>query len=334
MKAVEEIKVEELASQSISCSSMCLSLDWDQANIEFNSNIAVGLSDGFVSVVSLREAQMQVENAWKAHGFEVWAVAYDSYRPDLLYSGADDCNFCGWDLRENSDHSIFRNTKSHRMGVCSIQKSPEWEYSVITGSYDECLRLWDMRLMERPVVQESVCLGGGVWKLKCHPSNGNLVLAACMHNGFAIVRLEKDGLKIAEEYKGHESLAYGADWFKGNVSRLKRWQAGVPGIRSNKDMLDQEEDFLQCANCEFENVEDSSMNSGQHAGKSIVTNECIIQEISIENGPSKRYYAESAYLGTGSLVATCSFYDKALHIWEPKTPVFDVDLKSGDNQVS
>lgn len=83
----------------------------------------------------------------------------------------------------------------------------------------------------RPLVETE--LGGGVWRFKC---NGELVLAACMHRGFVIVRIDGEVVEVVEEYLGHESLAYGADWYD-------------------------------------------------------------------DDGRS--------------LVATCSFYDKAMHVWEP-----------------
>lgn len=321
VQVTDNVKIKELVSENISCSSMCLTVDWDQFDASLSSNIAVGLSDGLVSVVSLSEAQMQIEHTWKAHMFEVWTVAYDSQRHDILYSGADDCNFCGWDLRESSYQPIFRNTKSHRMGICSIQNCPARENCIITGSYDECLRLWDTRLMEKPVLQESVGLGGGVWKLKFHPSNGNLVLAACMHNGFAIVRLEDDGIKIVEEYKGHDSLAYGADWFKGDVSKIERCWLGVPCIDSSFDqgvhLLDDR---------------DSSKNCGQQKDNNIATAQQIDSGNSLDDGPSgKRNFEERPYERACSLVATCSFYDKALHIWKPKTPVYDAILNSADD---
>jgi WD40 repeat protein len=323
-QATENVKIRELVSKNISCSSMCLTVDWDQVDASLSSNIAVGLSDGLVSVVSLREAQMQIEHSWKAHMFEVWTVTYDSHRSDILYSGADDCNFCGWDLRESSYQPIFRNTKSHQMGICSIQKCPDRENCIITGSYDECLRLWDTRLMDKPVLKESVGLGGGVWKLKFHPSNGNLVLAACMHNGFAIVRLEDDGIKIVEEYKRHDSLAYGADWFKGDISKIERCWLDVPEISCIENRLDQEEHFLD--------GRDSSKYSGQQKDNNIVTDQQIDAGNSFDNGSSgKRIFVERAYEKTCSLVATCSFYDKALHIWKPKTPVYDANLNSVDD---
>lgn len=59
-----------------------------------------------------------------------------------------------------------------------------------------------------------VSCGGGVWRLKYHPKKESYLVAACMHDGFKLLKLTKEQqeLELIEEYKGHGSLAYGADW--------------------------------------------------------------------------------------------------------------------------
>ena len=59
------------------------------------------------------------------------------------------------------------------------------------GSYDQRLRVWDARMPAAPLLAEAVDTGGGVWRVKWHPSDESLVLAACMHAGFAIARCEQ-----------------------------------------------------------------------------------------------------------------------------------------------
>ncbi|KAF8046415.1 hypothetical protein N665_2269s0001 [Sinapis alba] len=100
------------------------------------------------------------------------------------------------------------------MGVCCILPSPSESYSIFTGSYDETLRVWDTGSVSRPVNEVSVSLGGGVWRIKHHPSLSGVVLAACMHNGFAVVKVDDGKGEAMESYNKHESLAYGADWYK------------------------------------------------------------------------------------------------------------------------
>ena len=52
-------------------------------------------------------------------------------------------------------------------------------------SYDERVLLWDIRSPQRPVKETAV--GGGVWRVKWHPVNPDLMATACMHNGFQIL---------------------------------------------------------------------------------------------------------------------------------------------------
>ncbi|XP_062029492.1 uncharacterized protein LOC133745432 isoform X2 [Rosa rugosa] len=232
--------LREIADEKIS-SSMCLFLDWNPSA----TSITVGLSDGSVSIVSVGESQLETQESWKAHDFEVWTTSFDTHQPQLVYSGSDDCKFKCWDLRDGPSKLAFQNSKVHTMGVTCIAKNPNDPNTVLTGSYDEYLRVWDVRSISKPVNETSTCLGGGVWRIKYHPFVSGLVLAACMHNGFSIVKINGDKTQVIETYTKHESLAYGADWHR---------------------------------------------------------------EVSFREGKEN-----------STLVATCSFYDRLLRIWMPKS---------------
>lgn len=202
--------LKDMTAEKIS-SSMCLCLDWNPSA----TSITVGLSDGSVSIVSLLESQMEIQQEWKAHDFELWATSFDIHQPQLVYTGSDDCKFSCWDLRDSPSNLVFKNTKVHKMGVCCIVKSPSDPNILLTGCYDEYLRVWDVRSISKPVNETSICLGGGVWRIKLHPFVPGLVLAACMHNGFAVVKIDGDKAEVIETYSKHGSLAYGADWQRG-----------------------------------------------------------------------------------------------------------------------
>ncbi|KAL3746180.1 hypothetical protein ACJRO7_015173 [Eucalyptus globulus] len=173
------------------------------------SSIIVGLSDGSVSLLSRSESELEIEQEWKAHDFETWAASFDVHQPHLLYRVSDDCKFSCWDVCNYPSKSVFRNTKEHKMDVCCIMKSITDPNVVLTGSSDEHIRVWDIRSISKPVNQSSICLGGGVWNIKQHPHVPSLVLAACMHNGFSLVDLRGEEIKIVETYNRHSSLAYG-----------------------------------------------------------------------------------------------------------------------------
>ncbi|OIW16403.1 hypothetical protein TanjilG_19119 [Lupinus angustifolius] len=206
--------LKQMTSEKIS-DSMCLYLDWNPSE----TSITVGLSDGSVSIVSLCESKLEVQQEWKAHDFELWTTSFDIHQPNLVYTGSDDCKFSCWDLRDSPSNLVFQSSKVHKMGVCCIEKSPHDPNSLLTGSYDEYLRVWDLRFISKPVNETSISLGGGVWRVKHHPFIQGLVLAACMHNGFAIVAIKGDKAEVLETYKKHDSLAYGADWQRGEANQ-------------------------------------------------------------------------------------------------------------------
>lgn len=91
-------------------------------------------------------------------------------------------------------------------------------------SYDNSVRLFDVRKPLVPLTQADV--GGGAWRVKWHPypSRKNDLLVACMHDGFKVVRFGGLGdssavndasagtWEIVKRFDEHESLAYGVDW--------------------------------------------------------------------------------------------------------------------------
>lgn len=111
--------------------------------------------------------------------------------------------------------------------LLSAENHPFSPHLLATGSYDERVRLWDTRNMRAPL---SMCgasrqSGGGIWKVKWHPSPSYpfLLLAAGMRSGaFVVDTREKASepnqlLMLSHQLQppvSSEALAYGVDWCK------------------------------------------------------------------------------------------------------------------------
>ncbi|KAL4897739.1 hypothetical protein BDV59DRAFT_168464 [Aspergillus ambiguus] len=122
--------------------------------------------------------------------------------------------------------------RHHTAGVTSILPLPlplhEGAPLLLTGSYDECLRVYHAT---RPgEVLAETCLGGGVWRLQLLKTDRVeerdewvfLVLASCMHAGTRVVRITWKmtdaavGWKtdVLAEFTEHESMNYASDVWK------------------------------------------------------------------------------------------------------------------------
>lgn len=110
-------------------------------------------------------------------------------QPHTVFTGADDCAFKAWDVRTlcttpisydtnqtESPVCTYRNTKSHEAGVCTLSPSPHVPHILATGSYDERVRLWDLRQPARPLLCAEVGATCVPWLL-----NYMLLLPAAAH---------------------------------------------------------------------------------------------------------------------------------------------------------
>jgi len=193
----------------IDADALCLSIDWFKSKLP--DKVAYSLSSGYLALVQLTENGPVLTDTWKAHSLETWIIACDRENENILYSGSDDCLLRMWDLRNGTDRACF-TSKQHLMGVCSFQTHPTRDHIFCSGSYDESVVIWDNRCMRTPLSEFPT--GGGVWRLKWHPHGQDILLAACMYNGYKIIDYESclSAPKLKCSYDKHDSLAYGVDW--------------------------------------------------------------------------------------------------------------------------
>ena len=219
---LENSQLSELCRSSPADDSMCLSLDWNNrvATPSNEPEIIVSESNGQVAHWTLKQDQLICNRKWAAHNLgkmpiEVWIAAFNYHETNTVYTGGDDGTWKGWDLR--STRPSF-TSHAHAAGVCSIQSNPHQAHSLLTGSYDSMIHLWDTRRIDEPI--QSFETHGGVWRLKWHPTEPTKFVAACMRAGFQVFDVRDDGLERTCHYTKHESLAYGVDWSYANPQRI------------------------------------------------------------------------------------------------------------------
>lgn len=141
--------------------------------------IAVTLSDGTTCVCmgsdtkapwadhSVTTVEMMAD-----HSLEPWTLAFS---PDnaLVFSGGDDAVLRCTSLTlpapdaeedEHESSSVWSDRKIHQAGVTAIL--PLTNELLVTGSYDDHIRLISAPAVGRKQVLAELNLGGGVWRLK------------------------------------------------------------------------------------------------------------------------------------------------------------------------
>ena len=126
--------------------------------------------------VSVEEAAGTAKQV-SEHELEAWTLSF-SHDGSALYSGGDDANLRFSTLApsksqesEDEDEDTFtpiqwQDRRSHQAGVTAILPLASEENILITGSYDDNIRVLHAPLMGRKQILAEQNLEGGVWRLK------------------------------------------------------------------------------------------------------------------------------------------------------------------------
>lgn len=170
-------KLKQTSSKQISdTETLVLDLLWHPSRAEI---IAVTLSDGTVSLCQSDDST----NPWSSsgqttitelttHSLEPWTLAFS---PDAshVFSGGDDAVLqsmqVSCDSEPDQDASpssatLWTDRRTHEAGVTAIL--PLANDLLITGSYDDNIRLISAPPVGRRQVLADLNLGGGVWRLR------------------------------------------------------------------------------------------------------------------------------------------------------------------------
>ncbi|MCJ1382194.1 hypothetical protein MMC17_005306 [Xylographa soralifera] len=246
---VHSVNLERLLIvQAFDPAILVLSLAWHPSP-ERSTEIAVSLSDGNIALVDYNKTPA-TQFVTEAHSLEAWTVLW-SYLENtssdcVLYSGGDDSGLRAFhpeqlrsDVRADDGDTestvsavapIF-NTKIHGAGVTAILPiifvCDSMPKTILTGSYDEYIRVLALSPNGVWKVLAEKCLEGGVWRLKqiANLENNSMfsstesscyVLASCMHAGVRVLEICNTGdeiwsIKVLYKFEEHGSMNYGSD---------------------------------------------------------------------------------------------------------------------------
>ena len=204
--------------------------------------MAASLSDGYLAICSAGEDISSIVRV-RAHEQEAWTVIWampsshqaGSEEPirQYLLSGGDDSMlakhtaiFSAADAILAQHEPCSQDVKTHSAGVTAILPINGCDEVIVTGSYDEYIRVLIPPSCGRGTarVLAEKHLGGGVWRLsrlfsEQRDQHANItkfnVLASCMHAGARVVQIEQLAgmwsIKVIAEFTEHESMNYASD---------------------------------------------------------------------------------------------------------------------------
>ncbi|EDW34097.1 GL21757 [Drosophila persimilis] len=141
---------------------------------------------------------IDAKNIFTGHNAPVRDVAWHNQQQTVFGSVADDRKLMIWDIRNGNTTKPLFNVDAHADAVTCLSFNPISEYTLVTGSADKTVALWDMRNLKNKLHS----LGahqGEITQIHWNPSNENIVASASSDCRLNVWMLSKIGDKQCSE---------------------------------------------------------------------------------------------------------------------------------------
>lgn len=193
------------------------------------------LQDGMASHTFGPDHNSPICRVLNTHDLEAWTLAF-TFSGRGVFSGGDDGTLRYSSIRSSESTELGEDSKVpvpayswiekkiHNAGVTSIL--PLSEDIVVTGSYDDHIRVIHVPTHGRKILLAEANVGGGVWRLKKiiqdpeiwegQAEASFIIVASCMHVGTRIITLKMSNchvwnIEVLARFEEHKSMNYGSD---------------------------------------------------------------------------------------------------------------------------
>ena len=149
-------------------SILVLSIAWHPSN---SNIVGFTLSNGTVGIAKAKEGNDWTKDTaveiteLHRHELEAWTLTFTREEPTQVISGGDDSILQCSSFGDTGNMApLWKTRKLHEAGVTAIL--PLTSNLLLTGSYDDRIRLISHQSNGRPQRLLDCSLGGGVWRLK------------------------------------------------------------------------------------------------------------------------------------------------------------------------
>ena len=151
--------------------------------------IFFGTNDGNIFINDLNN-QKNILTINSAHDYGIWSIKLLQDNENLFLTGGEDAQIKLWDIRKKNN-LIKKNDKSYQSSInyinilkCNLSKN-----ILITGSYDEKIIFFDIRIFPREL--HSVKTEHSTWDIKQESiKNKNLLFISSIYEGFNIWEID------------------------------------------------------------------------------------------------------------------------------------------------